>query len=189
MTNKYTEHLKDRAEYNHAQAVYWTAQALDSLSKGYYKTAFNGLQNASGHIYDLDRHTAQIPDRPDLQSPELAQEHHTAIKTAKERAEQELKDCTDDLDPERVETIADLRERIKAGDPTARELVNDLIADCPTQCTAWIQREDLDRWTADDYTPEQQNELWEMLKTADILDLDGEIRNICEIYDTEQGAE
>lgn len=189
MTQQHNDFLTEQATHAQAQILYWTAQALHALKQGYYKNTLGGLQNAISHIYDLERYTAQIPDRPDLESPELMQAHQQAIKTATERAEKERKDGTDDLDPERVETVADLRERIKAGDPTARELVNDLIADCPTQCTAWIQREDLDRWTADDYTPEQQGELWEMLKTADILDLDGEIRNICEIYDTEQGAE
>lgn len=184
MTNKYTEHLQESAKYNHTKTVYWIAQALDALSKGYYKTAFNGLQNAAGHIYDLDRHTAQIPDRPDLQSPELAQEHHTAIRTAKEQAEQERQKDMDDLDPERIETVADLRARIKAGDPAARDLINDLVSDCPTQCTAWIQREDLNRWTADQgYTAEQLDDIWHDLQQADILDTDGEIRNICEQYE------
>ena len=180
MQNNKKDFLQEQTEYHHSQAVYWTARALESLRQGYYKTAFNGLQNAAGHIYDLDRYTTQISDRPDLQSPELAQEHHTAIKTAKARAEQE----PNTLDPERVETIADLRARIKAGDPTARELVNDLISDCPTQATAWIQREDLDRWTAEQgYTAEQLNNIWHDLQQADILDIDGEISNICEQYE------
>lgn len=189
MTQQHNDFLTEQATHAQAQILYWTAQALHALKRGYYKNTLGGLQNAISHIYDLERYTAQIPDRPDLESPELMQAHQQAIKTATERAEKERKDGTDDLDPEQIETIADLRARIKAGDPTARELANDLVSDCPTQCTGWIMREDLERYAQDEYTPDQVQELWEMLQTADIVDTDGEIRNICEIYETEQGAE
>ena len=184
MTQQYNDFLTEQATHAQAQILYWTAQALHALKRGYYKNTLNGLQNAIGHMYDLERYTAPIPDRPDLESPEFMQAHQQAIKTAAERAEKERKDGTDDLDPERIETVADLRARIKAGDPTARDLINDLVSDCPTQATAWIQREDLDRWTADQgYTAEQLDDIWHDLQQADILDTDGEIRNICEQYE------
>ena len=176
---------QNRAEYHHAQALYWIAQAQQSLRNGYQTTAHSCIVHASQNICELIKYK---PD-PELESAEQAQAHELAVKTATEYAEKERKDGTDDINPEQIETIADLRARIKAGDPTARELANDLVSDCPTQCTGWIMREDLERYAQDDYTPEQVQELWEMLQTADIVDTDGEIRNICEIYETEQGAE
>ena len=182
----YEQQRKDNALQAQARAMHNIATASEYIKRGYFLAAHTALQHASGQLFQAEQYEPTTERQ--AETPYNAERHRQALAIATEQAKQD-RAGGDDLDPERVETIADLRERIKAGDPTARELVNDLIADCPTQCTAWIQREDLDRWTADDYTPEQQGELWEMLKTADILDLDGEIRNVCEIYDTEQGAE
>lgn len=181
MIDQYTQQRKDSALQEQARALLNIATASEYIKQGHFLAAHTALQHASGHLFQAEQYEPTTERQ--TETPYNAERHRQALAIATEQAKQDRADG-DDLEPERVETIADLRERIKAGDPTARELVNDLIADCPTQCTAWIQREDLDRWTDEQgYTADQLNDIWHDLQQADILDIDGEIRNICEQYE------
>lgn len=181
MKDQYTQQRKKSALQAQARALHNIATASEYIKQGYFLAAHTALQHASGQLFQAEQYEPATERQAG--TPYNAERHRQALALATEQAKQGHADG-DELDPERVETVADLRERIKAGDPTARELVNDLIADCPTQCTAWIQREDLDRWTADQgYTAEQLDDIWHDLQQADILDTDGEIRNICEQYE------
>lgn len=114
---------KDSTQKNTAAAIRDMARARESLARGEYCLAQSQLMNAAESLTQAIKwdfctigDDARTPDETaDIYAGAVAE----ALKTAKYW----------ETNPEQVETVADLRAKLRAGDTRAADLVNDLISD------------------------------------------------------------
>lgn len=114
---------KDSIQKNTAAAIRDMARARESLARGEYCLAQSQLMNAAEkltHAIKWDFAAVGDDERtPDETADIYAGAVAEALKTAKYW----------ETNPEQVETVADLRAKLRAGDTRAADLVNDLISD------------------------------------------------------------
>lgn len=168
---------KDNIQTNTAAAIRNMARARESMARGEYGSAQLELMRAVEkltHAIKWDFAAVGDDERtPDETADIYAGAVAEALKTAKEW----------ETNPEQVETVADLRAKLRAGDARAADLVNDLISDNPNQATAWITRADIDEH-ADDLTDEQRAALMDYIRTDyELIDTSAEITNAQESMD------
>lgn len=114
---------KDSIQKNTAAAIRDMARARESLMRGDYGLAQSELMHAVESLTQAIKwdfctigDDARTPDETaDIYAGAVAE----ALKTAKYW----------ETNPEQVETVADLRAKLRAGDTRAADLVNDLISD------------------------------------------------------------
>lgn len=169
----------DNIKTNTAAAIRDMARARESMARGEYGLAQSQLMHAVESLtqaikWDFctvgDADNARTPDETaDIYAGAVVE----ALKTAKDW----------ETNPEQVETVADLRAKLRAGDARAADLVNDLISDNPNQATAWITRADIDEH-ADDLTDEQRAALMDYIRNDyELIDTSAEITNAQETMD------
>jgi hypothetical protein len=114
---------KDNIQTNTAAALRNMARARESLARGEYCLAQSELMHAVEkltHAIKWDFAAVGDDERtPDETADIYAGAVVEALKTAKDW----------ETNPEQVETVADLRAKLRAGDTRAADLVNDLISD------------------------------------------------------------
>lgn len=153
-------------------------RARDCIARGDYTVAQMLLLTAAEKLTGAAQWQFAATGTNNATTPDdAAQIYNNAIKHNLERAK------NDTTDPETLQTVADLRAQLKAGDDDAAQLVNDLVSDNPNQVTAWMTRADLDR-CADDLTDSQRDELMHYMRTEyEMIDIDAEITNARENLD------
>ena len=114
---------KDSIQTNTAAAIRNMTRARESMARGEYGLAQSQMLQAVESLTQAIKwefctvgDDARTPDETaDIYAGAVAE----VLKTAKDWG----------MNPEQVETIADLRAKLRAGDTRAADLVNDLISD------------------------------------------------------------
>lgn len=169
----------DSVQSNITDTLRNLAQARACIAKGDYAVAqmilFTAAQNLTGAA---QWQFAACGTNNKLTPGDMAQIYKNAIQKAQDNAA-----TYNNLNPEHVQTVADLRAELKSGSDNAAQLVNDLISDNPNQATAWVTRDDIYRH-ADDMTDEQRAALMEYIRTEyELIDTSAEITNAREMMD------
>lgn len=154
------------------------AKARDCIARGDYVVAQMFLLAAAEKLTGAAQwQFAATGTENAITSTDTAQIYTAAIQNTLDRA------TARETKPEQVETVADLRAKLRAGDARAADLVNDLISDNPNQATAWITRADIDEH-ADDLTDEQRAALMDYIRNDyELIDTSAEITNAQESMD------
>lgn len=169
----------DSVQSNITDTLRNLAQARACITKGDYVVAqmilFTAAQNLTGAA---QWQFAACGTNNTLTPGDMAQIYKNALQKAQKNAA-----TYNNLNPEHVQTVADLRAELKSGSDNAAQLVNDLISDNPNQATAWITRTDIDEIESD-LTDEQRAELMEYLRTRyELIDVADELCNARESMD------
>lgn len=161
----------DSVQSNITDTLRNLAQARACIAKGDYAVAqmilFTAAQSLTGAA---QWQFAACGTNNTLTPDDMAQIYKNALQKAQNNAE-----TYNNLNPEYVQTVADLRAELKSGNEDAAATVNDLISDNPNQATAWITRTDIDEIESD-LTDEQRAELMEYLRTRyELIDVADEL--------------